>query len=181
MDVRRNFRKDVFAAGATLIAVGLLVFFTPLTVTSVLTASGFSYSGKAGWYESGLVYLPKGDALSVKLISDVPVSVGFASFSDWNAFLNSSATRPVLLAGMNGASGTVSLVARANTLMYIVIAPDAGTALPVLELVVNATNPHGFADYAYIALVSGFILVALSMSYESAKKALNGRFRHNRL
>lgn len=181
MTFRHYFRKDVFTAGAALLVVGLLVFSTPLTVESVLAGNGFGYSGKLNWYQSGLVYLPKGDSISIKLISDEPVSMGLVSFADWNEFLNSDAAQPVFLSHLNGASGTLSVVARSNIFMYIVAAPVRGSTLPVFELVVYATNPHGFVDYSYIAFASGFILVALSLSYESGKKALNGKFRHSKL
>ena len=169
MRVNHYFRRDIFIVGLSLLLVGVLVFLIPLTSTSVLTDNGFTYSGRAGWYQSGQLYLPRGYSISMKLISADRITLGFAADSNWYQFLSTNMSEPLLLRAIAGSSGTLGFTAKSDILFFIALSAGNATSLPLIELTIAATNPHGFADYTYIAVAPGIVLIALSPVYEVAK------------
>ena len=174
------FRRDIFAVGASLLILGTALFFLPLTTTSVLTNSGFAYSGRNSWYQSGILYLPAGYSISLKIISGTPALVGLAGYSRWNQYAEGNLSTPPLFESISGTSGEMHFTARHGTLFYIVAMPLSGTSIPVLEFIIGATNPHGFAGYSMLAVFGGSVLIFLSFSYELLRKKADRRFRQDR-
>ena len=173
-------RKDILAVGTLLLLVSLLVYYTPVRTTFYADYTSFSPSAKQGWYDFGLLYIPGGDGLSAKLLSDSPIIFGIVTRQSWDAFISSTSPAPVFTSSVRGTNGSVSIAPGSGTALYLVAGIPAGSTLPVFKVIVVTTGQHVLVYYAMMAAIPGAVLIMLSITYERFKYTWLAAVRRHR-
>ncbi len=173
-------RRDILAVGTVMLVIALLVYFTPVQTTFYANYNAFSPSPKQGWYDLGLLYIPAGDTLYARLLSESAMVFGIVAQNMWDAFVAGNASAPEFISSIHGSYGSVSFTPRSGTAFYLVAGASSGNALPSFKTIIVTTSQHSLEDYAILAALPGLILVVLSMTYDRFKSAWFGVVRRHR-